>query len=85
MPLTATEISKSGKYQIDLKVQEIKLLLGKYNYAAKVVKITEKSTGKDVTNRVGHVQEHHGVLAMEAVRKAVKEAQSALSGKGSQP
>ena len=67
-----------GPYDFTIRVEEIQLLMNKYNYAARVIAAIRRDSGEDVLADVD-VAEHHGVLAEEAVTNAVAAAMKSLS------
>ncbi len=73
--------SAKGKYEYLIQIDRIALLMNKYNYAAKIIGITERTSGKDVTD-YPQFSEHHGVWPEEARDGAAKEADAALGEVG---
>lgn len=79
--LRGKQVSGDGRFEFHYEVQQIALLMGKYNYAAKVVRVMERKTDSDVTSKFGQLHEHYGVLTDEAVQNAIAEAEKLTGSK----
>ena len=62
---------KFGGYLYVIEANWIPLLRNKYNYVARILKVLERTSGKDVTVSVG---ESYGVTPGEAIDKVFKAA-----------
>jgi hypothetical protein len=71
-PTTVERRSADDRFALTLSVERIEKLAGKYNYAAKVVRVWDDRAARDVTGSLrGQLSEHWGVDQSEAMEKAL--------------